>query len=67
MHFIGPFQDTATFDTVWCRQMKILKRARFGVSNSQGTKDTETAIERFSAEMLFLQYSSSQNLVNIFE
>ena len=43
---IGLVQDITTFSIVKCRQIKILKKtARFGVSNSPGTQNRESATE----------------------
>ena len=45
---IGHFQDDITFATVRWRQIKILKKnAWFGVSNSQGTQNTESHLKLF--------------------
>ena len=41
------FQDIFTFVTVACRKNEdIAKNARFEISNSQGTKNTETITDR---------------------
>ena len=46
---IGHLHDIITFIIIKCRQMKILKKTVwFGVSNSQGTKNTETATQCFT-------------------